>query len=166
MFPTGFAAGLVNVNVMSLCPFWGTVDGEKDLVNVGGPNTFKLAELLAAPADGVCIVVTPEVTFDLTPGELLVISKITVQEPLAGMVIPLKLKAVAPAESVPGEVPVHVPVTKPPAALMPVSVSVNDPLVRLVPFGFVSVRVTAETPPTGIFVGENTLLIEGGVISG
>jgi hypothetical protein len=49
---------------------------------------------------------------------LLVTLKITVQLLLAGIVIPVKLSAVAPAPRLFGVVPAQVPVTAPPTALM------------------------------------------------
>ena len=49
---------------------------------------------------------------------VLVTLKITVQLLLAGIVIPVKLSAVAPADSVPGVVPAQVPVTAPPTAVI------------------------------------------------
>ena len=61
---------------------------------VGAASTVRLAVLLTAPAVGVSVVVTPEVEFGLTPGEVLLTTKVTVHEPLAGIVIPLKLKLV------------------------------------------------------------------------
>jgi hypothetical protein len=103
--------------------------------------------LLAAPAVGVCVVVTPDVVFGRTPGELLVTSKMTVHEPLAGIVMPLKLKAVAPATKLFGVVPTQLPVTAPPTALILLSVSVNEPLVKVVAFVLPSVSVTVEVPP-------------------
>ena len=78
---------------------------------------------------------------------VLVTLKITVQLPLAGRVMPLKLRAVAPAVKLLGVVPVHVPVTLPPAALMLVRVSVNEPPVRAVELLLASVRVTVELAP-------------------
>jgi hypothetical protein len=117
------------------------------LAMVGGANTVRVAVLLAAPAVGVCVVVTPEVVFGCTPAVLLVTLKITVQLPLAGMVIPLKLSAVAPAVSVFGVVPAQVPPTPPPAALIFASVSVKAPPVIGNPLLLASVRVTTEVPP-------------------
>jgi hypothetical protein len=70
------------------------------------------------PADGVCVVVTPEVVLGFAPAVLLVTLKTTVQLLLAGIVIPVKLRAVAPAVRVFGVVPTQVPVTAPPTALM------------------------------------------------
>jgi hypothetical protein len=118
---------------------------------LGGPDsaddTVRVAVLLAAPAVVVCVVVTPEVVLGWAPGELLVTLKITVQLPLAGIVIPLKLRAVAPAVRDDGAVPLQVPVTAPPTALIFTSVSVNAPPVRLDALLFDNVNVTTDVPP-------------------
>ena len=130
---------------------------------VGAASTVRLAVLLAAPGDGVCVVVTPEVEFGRTPGELLVTLKITVQLPLAGIVMPLKLKAVAPPASVFGVVPTQVPVTEPPTALIFTSVSVNEAPVSVVAvFELLKVSVTVDVPPTWIEVGLKAFVIVGG----
>ena len=103
---------------------------------------------LPVPGEAVCVVVTPEVELGRTPGELLVTSKITVHELLAGIVIPLKLKAVAPATRLAGVVPTQVPVTAPPTALILLSVSVNAPPVSAVEvLLLLKVTVTVEVPP-------------------
>ena len=109
--------------------------------------TVRFAVLLAAPAVVVCVVVTPEVVLGFTPTLLLVTLKITVQLALAGILIPVKLNAVAPAVSVLGVVPAQVPVTEPPAALMEVSVSLNAPPVRAEALLFDKVSVMVEFPP-------------------
>jgi len=110
--------------------------------------TVRLAVLLAVPAVGVCVVVTPEVVFGCTPPVLLLTAKVTVQLPLAGIVIPLKLKLVAPALSVFGVVPTQVPPTAPPTALIFVSMSVNEALVSVVTvLLLLKVRVTVVVPP-------------------
>jgi hypothetical protein len=83
---------------------------------------------------------------DWVPSELLVTLKITVQLPLAGMVIPLKLRDVAPAVRDAGLAP-HVPVTVPPFALMFVKVSVNVPLVSWEEVELAIVKVSVEVPP-------------------
>jgi hypothetical protein len=57
-------------------------------------DTARVALLLPVPADGVCVVVTPDVTLALAPMVLLVTLKVTVQLPLAGRTIPVKLKDV------------------------------------------------------------------------
>jgi hypothetical protein len=114
---------------------------------MGAANTVNVAVLLAEPADGVCVVVTPEVVLGLLPGVLLVTLKVTVQLPLAGIVMPEKLRAVAPATREFGAVPTQVPPTAPPAALIFESVSVNAAPVRLGALLFDSVRVTSELPP-------------------
>ena len=93
------------------------------------------------------MVVTPEVVLFCEPAVLLVTLKITVQLELAGIVIPLKLNAVAPAVNVDGVVPVHVPVTLPPLALMLTRVSVNAPPLSDDPLPFDNVSVTTEVPP-------------------
>ena len=121
--------------------------GEKALLIVGVPNTVRFAVLLAVPAVGVCVVVTPEVAFGCTPTVLLVTLKITVQLLLAGMVMPVKLSAVCPADRVDGVVPAQVPVTDPATALMLANVSVSAPPVRADALLFDSVKVTVEFPP-------------------
>jgi hypothetical protein len=79
---------------------------------------------------------------------LLVTPNVTVQLLFAGRPIPLKLRAVAPAVNVVGVVPVQVPPTAPPAALILTSVSENEPLVRAVEaLLFANVRVTVDVPP-------------------
>ena len=106
-----------------------------------------MAVLLAAPVVEVCVVVTPEVAFGFVPGVLLVTSKMTVQLLFAGMVIPLKLNAVVPATSILGDVPIQLPVTLPPAALILTSVSVNEALVRSNALVLPNVSVTVVVPP-------------------
>ncbi len=80
------------------------------------------------------------------PAVELVTLNVTVQLPLAGMVIPLKLSAVAPAVNELGVVPTQVPPTTPPSALIFDSVSVNAPAVSAVVLLLVRVRVTKELP--------------------
>jgi len=106
-----------------------------------------VAVLLAAPAVGVWVVVTPEVVLGWPPSVLPVTLKTTVQLPLAGIVIPVKLRAVWPPVNVDGVVPLHVPVTAPPTALILVRVSVKAPPVRADPLLLDSVKVTADVPP-------------------
>ena len=122
------------------------VAGLNALEIVGVVNTVKAAVLLAVPTV-VCEVVTPEVVLFWTPTVLLLTLNITVQLPLAGMVMPVKLRAVWPAVNVAGVVPVQVPVTAPPKALMLTSVSVNAPPVRADVMLFDRVKVTTEVPP-------------------
>jgi hypothetical protein len=93
-------------------------------------------------------VVTPEVMLFSAPAVELVTLNITVQLPLVGIVMPLKLADVAPAVKVVGVVPAQVPVTDPPAAVMPVgNVSLNAPPVSWVALGLVRVKTTADVPP-------------------
>src|SRR5579871_1104422 len=114
---------------------------------IGADRTVSVAVLLAAPAAGVCVVVTPDAVLGCAPGVVLVTLKVTVQLPLAGMVMPLKLSAVAPAVSEPGVVPVQVPPTAPPEALMLASVSVKAPPVRAAALPLARVKVTVEDAP-------------------
>ena len=120
--------------------------GLKVFAIVGGAKTVRLAVLLAVPIV-VCVVVTPEVAFGFVPTVVLVTANVTVQLPLAGIVIPLKLNAVAFAASVFGVVPAQVPPTAPPTALILRSVSVNDALVNGDALLLLNVRVTVELPP-------------------
>src|SRR5438128_2408415 len=152
---------MVKINV--LLPLSRIVLGLKTLLIVGGATTVRLAVLLAVPATGVCVVVTPDVVFGCTPAVLLVTSKMTVQLLLVGIVIPLKPRAVAPATRLFGVVPTHVPVTLPPAALIFVNVSVNDAPVSVVEvFELLKVNVTVLVPPDWIDVGLKALAIVGG----
>ena len=121
--------------------------GLKALVMVGAANTVRSAVLLASPAVVVCVVFTPEVVLGSVPAVELVTLNVTVQLPLAGMVIAVKLSDVAPAVSDDGVVPTQVPPTAPPTALIFESVSVNAPAVIAVALALVRVRVTTELPP-------------------
>ena len=139
---------LVRVSVTVEEPPDGIEVGLNALLMLGAASTVRFAVLLAVPAVVVCVVVTPDVVLGCTPGVLLVTLKITVQLPFCGMVMPLKLSAVAPAVNVFGVVPAQVPVTLPPAALIFVSVSVNAPPVSVVEaLLLVNVSVTVEVPP-------------------
>jgi hypothetical protein len=131
------------------------------IVGVASAVTVRVAVLLAAPAVGVCVEVTPDVVLGFPPTVLLVTLKITVQLPFAGIAIPVKLNAFAPAARVFGAMPTHVPVTAPPTALMFNSVSVNAPPVRAEALPFVSVNVTTELPPEAIAAGLNAFAMVG-----
>ena len=141
----GFVLPRVSVTVLEL-PDW-IAAGANAFAIVASAKTDRLAVLLAAPAIAVCVVVTPDVVFGFVPSVLLVTLKITVHEPLAGIVMPVKLRAVALAANVFGVVPAHVPVTAPPTALIFASVSVNEALPRAAAFELVNVSVTVELPP-------------------
>src|SRR5260370_613871 len=114
----------------------------------GDASTVRMAVLLAEPADGVCVLVTPHVVFGFPPTVLLVTLKVTVQLLLAGIVIPVKLRAVAPAIKEEGVVPVQVPPTAPPTALMLDRVSVNATPVRMEALLFDNVRFFFNDPAT------------------
>ena len=109
--------------------------------------TVRFAVLLTAPAVDVWFVVTPDVVFGCTPLVLLVTEKMTVQLPLAGMVIPVNDRAVAPADKLFGEIPAQVPVTAPPTALIFVSASLNAAPVSALVFVLLNVSVTVEFAP-------------------
>jgi hypothetical protein len=143
----GGTAATVNITVTTCVQSDGSGLSEVMVAVVSALMTVNCAVLLAAPTVGVCVVVTPEVVLLCVPMTLLLTAKVTVQEPLLGMVMPLKLKAVAPAANVLGVVPVHVPVTAPPTALILVNVSVNEPLVKAVLLLLLSVSVTVELAP-------------------
>src|ERR1035438_6517796 len=134
--------------------------GLNPLAIVGAANTVRVALLLAVPV-GVCVVVTPDVLLGWTPAVLLVTLNVTVQLLLAGIVIPVKLSAVAPALKEEGVVPAQVPPTAPPTALMLASVSVNAPAVRAEALLLDRVSVTTELPPDAIEVGLNPLAMVG-----
>src|SRR5258708_26656910 len=89
-----------------------------------------MAVLLAEPADGVCVVVTPDVVLGFAPAVLLVTLKVTVQLLLAGIVMPVKLSAVAPALKDDGVVPVQVAPTAPRPPPMLHSISFDPSPVR------------------------------------
>ena len=127
---------------------------------VGAATTVRVAVLLAVPA-GVWVVVTPEVVLLLPPRALLVTLKVTVQLPLAGIVMPVKLSDVWLAVNEDGVVPAQVPPTAPATALMLTSVSVNAPLVKAEALLLDRVRVTREVPPDGIVAGLNALVMVG-----
>src|SRR6267143_2302192 len=76
--PTVFAAGFVMVNVKVEFPPGVVFVGLNALAITGGATTVKVAVLLAVPAPGVCVVVTPEVWFGCRPTVLLVTEKVTV----------------------------------------------------------------------------------------
>jgi hypothetical protein len=153
---------LLKVSVTVELPPGAIVFGANPFAIVGEAKTVRLAVLLAGPAVGVCVVVTPDVEFGCMPGVLLVTAKVTVQELLAGMLIPVKLNAVAPAASVFGVVPTQVPPTAPPTALILLSVSVNAAPVSAEALLLLKVSVTVELPPTWIEAGTKAFAMVGG----
>ena len=104
---------------------------------------------------------TPEVVFGCTPTDVLVTEKMTVQLPLAGIVMPPNARAVDPADNVFGVVPTQVPVTAPPAALILASVSLNAPPVSTLPLLLLNVSVTVEFVATWIVDGVKLFAIVG-----
>jgi len=136
------------------------VTGLNALAMVGAASTVRVAVLLAGPAVGVCVVVTPELVLFCTPMVLLVTLKVNVQLPLAGMAIPVKLRATDPALNWEGVVPAQLPPTAP-DALMWTNVSVNAPPVNCEALLLDRVRVTTEVPPAKIDVGLNAFEMAG-----
>ena len=128
---------------------------------MGGPTTVNVAlAVLPLPPS---LEVTLPLTLFLTPAVVAVTLTETVQVPLAARVPPLKVKVVSPgfgAKDPPqdadafGEDATWSPEGRESVNPTPV----NDKVV----FGLVIVNVKVEAPPTGIWVGLNALLIEGG----
>src|SRR5260370_1456783 len=98
---------------------------------VGELFTGRVAVLMGEPAEGVCVVVTPDVVLGFPPTVLLVTLKVTVQLLLAGIVIPFFFQAEDGIRdsSVTGVQTCALPIS--PTALMLTSESVNAPPVRL-----------------------------------
>jgi hypothetical protein len=137
--------------------------GTNVLLMDGGAITVSVAALLGLPVNA-SLLDTPDAVFVNTPAIMLVTLNVTVQLAPAGIVMLEKLRLEAPALKELGLVPVQVPPTAPPAALMPRRRSVNAAPVRLMPvLGLVNVRVTVEIPPAGMLAGLNALLMLGTV---
>ena len=115
------------------------------IVGEAGAFTFSVAELLPVPAVCVCVVVTPP-SIRIVPALLLVTLNVTVQVPLAGILIPVKLIAVSPTSTYPAWSRRMFP-NAPATALILTRVSENAPPVRAVVLVLVRVRVTSEVPP-------------------
>jgi hypothetical protein len=96
------------------------------------------------------------------PRVLLVTLKTTVQLPAAGILIAMKVRRVWPAVNDDGLVPVQVPVTAPPTALMLTKVSVNAPPFSGPELLLDILTVTTDVPPGEIVVGLNALETVGG----
>jgi hypothetical protein len=104
------ALGLESVNVMVEVPPVTMVAGLKAFEMVAGPSTVKFAVFDAVPI-AVCAVVTPLVVFGFTPSVLDVTTTVTVQLLLAGIVIPDRLRLVAPSKRLLLFAPTQVPST-------------------------------------------------------
>ena len=155
------AFGFVMVKLSVVVPFKGMVAAPNDLPMDGGATTVRVAGVLELPVRA-SLLDTPDAVFVNAPGTVLVTVNVTVQLAPAGIVMPEKLRFVAPALKAAGVVPVQLPPTVPPAALMLTSVSVNAAPVRLMPeLGAVSVSVTTEVPPEGMALGLNALPMVG-----
>jgi hypothetical protein len=156
------AFGFVNVKVIvEVPPLW-IVPVPNAFAIVGAPRTVRFAVFDVVPAVGVCVVVTPLVVFGLTPTVLEVTTTVTVQLPLAGMVNPLSVNAVAAFAKLFPLAPTQVP----PALCAPLiamfaSVSVKLAPVKALAFGFVNVKVIVEVPPLWIVPVPNAFAIVG-----
>src|SRR5476649_1543034 len=128
------------------------------------PPTVRFTVGDTAPAAGVCVVVTPEVVLGCTPGVVPVTTIVMVQLPPAGIVIAVKLNAVAPLASAAGKVPTQVPPTAcAPDTDMLVSVSVKAaPVTAANAFGLVTVKVSVDGPPAAIVAGAKAFAMVGG----
>jgi hypothetical protein len=152
---------LVRIKVMVDVPPLEIVVGLNALAMVGGASTVRFTVDEADPRV-VCVVVTPLVMFGFTPGVLEVTRTVTVQLPLAGIVIPLKVRLVAPLAKLFVPAPVQVPSAFcAPLIAMFARVSVNDAAVRLIELVFVRVNVIVDVSEDEIVAGLNALAIEG-----
>src|SRR5260370_609878 len=109
--------------------------------------TVRVAAFLGEPSGGVCVVVTPDVVLGFPPTVLLVTLKVTVQLLLAGIVIPLKLRAVAPGLRVAGVVPVQVPPPAPPTAFFFNDTATTEIYALSLHDALPILRVATELPP-------------------
>src|SRR5260221_4085564 len=127
------------------------------------PATVRFTVGETAPAAGVCVVVTPEVVLGCTPGVRLVTTIVMVQLPPAGIVIAVKLSAVAPLASAAGVVPAQVP----PTACAPDTDMLGRVSVKAAPvtaanaFGLGSVKVSVDGLPAAMVAGAKAFAIVG-----
>ena len=155
--------GLVMVKLSVLLAFSAMLVGLKALLMVGGATTVKLAVLLVAPAPLSVELMAP-VVLDLLPALVPVTFTLMEHVPLEASVPPVKPMVLEPAVS--DNVPVHV-------VLAPFGVATTSPETRVSEkatpvsakpeFGLAMLNVTVEVPPTAMLVGENALLIVGGL---
>jgi hypothetical protein len=157
------AFGFVKVKVIVEVPPDWIVARLNAFAIVGAPNTVRFAVFDGVPAVGVWVVVTPLVVFGLTPKVLEVTTMVTVQLPLAGIVSPLSVKAVAPFAKLLVPAPTQVPAAAcAPLIDMFASASVKLAPVKALAFGFVKVKVIVEVPPDWIGETLNAFAIVGG----
>src|SRR5262249_4586742 len=154
--------GLVMVKASVEVPPGRIDEGVNDLTRVGGLATVSVAEAVL-PVPPFVEVTLPVVLF-FTPAVVPVTSTLTVQVPLAAMEPPLNVREVFPAAGVnvpPQEVlALGVAATCTPEG----SESVNPTPVSdsALAEGLVMVKLSVVVPLTGIVVGLNDLVIEGG----
>lgn len=159
---TVFAAGLVMVKVSVLVPFSGIELGLKTFAIEGGATTVRLAvAVLPVPP---LVEETAPVVLVKEPATVAVIFTTTVQELLTAILPPVRLMLVPPAvaEGVPPQLfvnPLGVATIRP---VGNVSVNATPVSATVLPAGLVIVKVSVLVPFSGIEVGLNALLIEGG----
>ena len=153
---------LARVKVMVEVPSALIVVGRKALLMVGvAAPTVKLTGAAGA-LGGAWSVVTAEVVFGKVPATSLVMTTVTVQVLLAGMVMPVKLSAVWPAVKLLVLAPTQVPAAAPTALmLMLTSVSVKLALVSAMPLVLPKTNVMVEVPSAAIVVGRKALVMVG-----
>src|SRR4051812_5289452 len=140
--------GFVSVKTMVVVSLRAIDAGEKALERVAKPITVRKAGEAPAPAMGVCALVTPEVTSGHPLAGLidaLATLTVTVQLPLAGTVMPLKERLVAPAAKLFEEAPAQVPPAAPAAKIcMLESPSVKETPVSAMALLLVSVMISVD----------------------
>lgn len=161
---TGFAAGLVAVNVRDVVPLRAIVEGLNSFAIEGGPSTASVALLLVAPAP-VSFELTAPVVLLFSPTLVPVTFKLTVHEAPAPNVPLLRLKVPLPAVA---------PVKLPPQRLFALGtaatvkpagrVSLTERPVRpTLELGLVIVNVRLVDPLSGIVAAPKALVMVGGV---
>ncbi len=156
--------GLPRVTVSVATPPETMLAGANCFAIVGGCAwTVRLSVFDAAPV-AACALETPLAWFGWVPNTLLVTTTVTVHEPFAGTVRPVKARfPVWPAEKLLPAAPAQVPPAGPAAAIaMLARLSVKPAEVSAIPFALARVKVIVEVPPDTIPEGENALAIVGG----
>jgi hypothetical protein len=156
-----FATGFVRVNVSVVDPLTGTLGAPKALLIVGAVATLRFAVLLVVPVPPLVDEMAP-VVLESVPALVAFTFTASVHAALAATVPPAKLTVPAAAVGVPPHVlvsPFGVATTRPDGSVSenatPVAANVLAP-------GFVTVNVKVVFEFSGIAVGLNALLINGG----
>jgi hypothetical protein len=150
--------GLVIVKLIWLVPPTAMVDVTNAFAIVGAAYTVRLAVFDTAPVAAWALA-TPLAVLGRTPGVLDVTVTLMVQVPAAGIVNPVKLKAVWPFVRE-FEPPQTVMVCAP-ATLILTKVSVKFAPVSATEFGLVMVKLMVEVAPAAMADGEKAFAIAG-----